>query len=125
MAPCWAPYRGENIYTLAYGDRDWIKIYFSYKNKDKRYSKETLDTHKRYISHLRKYTIKTLTPRVWGTYWNMCDGEVMKGYFARLYEKGNNSKTLMRKMTVIKDYFDFMVSKGQITENPLKGVSKC
>jgi len=51
------------------------------------------------------------------------DSALIGNYLATLREKGNKSRTLNRKLSVVRMFYKFLYTEGKIDHNPVEGVS--
>jgi integrase/recombinase XerC len=54
---------------------------------------------------------------------NDVDNVIIRGFMANCFKKGENKSTIARRLAAIRSFFQYLVRKGKINDNPAKIVS--
>jgi integrase/recombinase XerC len=55
--------------------------------------------------------------------WQQCDAATVRGFAVRSRRKGLGPASLALRLSALRSFFDWMVSQGELTANPAKGIS--
>ena len=123
MSPCWERYPGDQNYLVGLAQLSIIGYFIDYLGHDERRSAKTLGLYNSYLRQLLDYFVKKVSTEYINPYWYNCNQQVIVSYFRHLKEKGNAIPTIARKMAVINTFFEFLVARGYMKDNPVKNIS--
>jgi len=118
MGPCW-----DESYLVALAQTREIEEFLKYKSQDKSCSERTLRLYRNYLWQLLDYFVKKVSEEHIKPFWTNCDQQVISNYYIYLQKKGNTPTTIDRKIAVIGSFFDYMVTKHYLDNNPVENIN--
>jgi len=94
--------------------RNSIEPFIDYLSIERGLSPNTLQAYRRDLCQFRDWLKKEFL---------QVDSALIGNYLATLREKGNKSRTLNRKLSVVRMFYKFLYTEGKIDHNPVEGVS--
>lgn len=94
--------------------RNSIELFIDYLSIERGLSPNTLQAYRRDLCQFRDWLKKEFL---------QVDSALIGNYLATLREKGNKSRTLNRKLSVVRMFYKFLYTEGKIDHNPVEGVS--
>ncbi len=94
--------------------RNSIESFIDYLSIERGLSPNTLQAYRRDLCQFRDWLKKEFL---------QVDSALIGNYLATLREKGNKSRTLNRKLSVVRMFYKFLYTEGKIDHNPVEGVS--
>ncbi len=94
--------------------RNSIESFIDYLTIERGLSPNTLQAYRRDLCQFRDWLKKEFL---------QVDSALIGNYLATLREKGNKSRTLNRKLSVVRMFYKFLYTEGKIDHNPVEGVS--
>lgn len=91
--------------------------YGAYLMQERHASENTVAAYLRDVAQFAEYLAgqgKELTE---------ADGETVRAYMDWMRERGKSAASVSRYLASVKSYYNFLVSKGEISSNPAKGVA--
>ena len=93
-----------------------VLAFLQYLEYEKKYSPHTIAAYSRDLSHFRSFLSGMGEETV------IIDFRVIRQWIVALVTEGNTSRTVNRKLTVLRSYFKYLMKKGLITVNPMEKV---
>ncbi|MEE9389931.1 MAG: site-specific integrase, partial [Candidatus Aminicenantaceae bacterium] len=94
-----------------------ITQFMSYLKHEKNASPHTIASYKRdlsqFVDYLEERKVKL----------DRIDNIVLRGFLAKLHERGNMKSTVARKLAAIRSFFQFCLKKKWLDDNPAKVVA--
>ena len=90
-----------------------LKQFEDYLEHEKRYSKHTLSAYKRDINQFNAWLISQACPSIL-----TADSLHIRNWIAQLHRQGIGGKTLQRKLSSLRSFFQFHVRNHQLKNNP-------
>lgn len=97
--------------------RKRLKKFLDYLKYEKNASSHTIASYRRDLSQLADYLDEKKVRLA------EIDNIVLRGFLARLQEKGNKKSTVARKLASMRSFFQFCLKKRWLEDNPAKSVS--
>lgn len=94
--------------------RNSIEPFIDYLSIERGLSPNTLQAYRRDLCQFRDWLKKEFL---------QVDSALIGNYLATLRKKGNKSRTLNRKLSVVRMFYKFLYTEGKIDHNPVEGVS--
>jgi len=94
--------------------RNSIEPFIDYLTVERGLSPNTLQAYRRDLCQFRDWLKKDFL---------QVDSALIGNYLATLREKGNKSRTLNRKLSVVRMFYKFLYTEGKTDHNPVEGVS--
>jgi len=94
--------------------RNSIESFIDYLSIERGLSPNTLQAYRRDLCQFRDWLKKEFL---------QVDSALIGNYLATLREKGNKSRTLNRKLSVVRMFYKFLYTEGKTDHNPVEGVS--
>lgn len=94
--------------------RNSIEPFIDYLSIERGLSPNTLQAYRRDLCQFRDWLKKEFL---------QVDSALIGNYLATLREKGNKSRTLNRKLSVVRMFYKFLYTEGKTDHNPVEGVS--
>jgi len=94
--------------------RNSIESFIDYLTIERGLSPNTLQAYRRDLCQFRDWLKKEFL---------QVDSALIGNYLATLREKGNKSRTLNRKLSVMRMFYKFLYTEGKTDHNPVEGVS--
>jgi len=94
--------------------RNSIESFIDYLSIERGLSSNTLQAYRRDLCQFRDWLKKEFL---------QVDSTLIGNYLATLRKKGNESRTLNRKLSVVRMFYKFLYTEGKIDHNPVEGVS--
>jgi len=94
--------------------RNSIESFIDYLTIERGLSPNTLQAYGRDLCQFRDWLKKEFL---------QVDSALIGNYLATLREKGNKSRTLNRKLSVMRMFYKFLYTEGKTDHNPVEGVS--
>jgi len=94
--------------------RNSIESFIDYLSIERGLSPNTLQAYRRDLCQFRDWLKKEFL---------QVDSALIGNYLATLRKKGNKSRTLNRKLSVVRMFYKFLYTEGKIDHNPVEGVS--
>ena len=94
--------------------RNSIEPFIDYLTVERGLSPNTLQAYRRDLCQFRDWLKKNFL---------QVDSALIGNYLATLREKGNKSRTLNRKLSVVRMFYKFLYTEGKTDHNPVEGVS--
>jgi integrase/recombinase XerD len=94
--------------------RNSIEPFIDYLTIERGLSPNTLQAYRRDLCQFRDWLKKDFL---------QVDSALIGNYLATLKEKGNKSRTLNRKLSVMRMFYKFLYTEGNIDHNPVEGIS--
>ncbi|TKJ45963.1 site-specific tyrosine recombinase XerD [Candidatus Aerophobetes bacterium Ae_b3b] len=91
-----------------------MEPFIDYLSIERGLSPNTLQAYRRDLCQFRDWLKKEFL---------QVDSALIGNYLATLREKGNKSRTLNRKLSVVRMFYKFLYTEGKIDHNPVEGVS--
>jgi integrase/recombinase XerD len=103
--------------------RQEIDSFLNYLTVEKGFSRNTVDAYRNDLCQLQQFAEETLAGRSMMPSWAGFNRQDMLAYLLSLKERGYVVTTIARKVAAAKSFFAFLLSEGQIKENPTQNVS--
>jgi len=94
--------------------RNSIESFIDYLTIERGLSPNTLQAYRRDLYQFRDWLKREFL---------QVDSALIGNYLATLREKGNKSRTLNRKLSVMRTFYKFLYTEGKTDHNPVEGVS--
>jgi len=94
--------------------RNSIESFIDYLTIERGLSPNTLQAYRRDLCQFRDWLKKEFL---------QVDSALIGNYLATLRKKGNKSRTLNRKLSVMRMFYKFLYTEGKTDHNPVEGVS--
>jgi len=94
--------------------RNSIESFIDYLSIERGLSSNTLQAYRRDLCQFRDWLKKEFL---------QVDSTLIGNYLATLRKKGNESRTLNRKLSVVRMFYKFLYIEGKTDHNPVEGVS--
>ena len=94
--------------------RNSIESFIDYLTIERGLSPNTLQAYRRDLCQFRDWLKKEFL---------QVDSALIGNYLATLRKKGNKSRTLNRKLSVVRMFYKFLYTEGKTDHNPVEGVS--
>lgn len=94
--------------------RNSIESFIDYLSIERGLSSNTLQAYRRDLCQFRDWLKKEFL---------QVDSTLIGNYLATLRKKGNESRTLNRKLSVVRMFYKFLYTEGKTDHNPVEGVS--
>ena len=95
-----------------------VERFLRYLSVERQLSPITLLNYRRQLD-----TIIALAEEVGITRWQQCDAATVRGFAVRSRRKGLGPASLALRLSALRSFFDWLVSKGELQVNPAKAVS--
>jgi integrase/recombinase XerC len=93
-----------------------IDDFVEYLRYEKRFSPHTIKSYLNDLSQFKDYyNISPIDEQ-----WSSVNHHDIRGWIIELLESGNSEKSVNRKLSTLKTFFNFLVRKGEISKNPAK-----
>lgn len=95
-----------------------VERFLRYLSVERQLSPITLLNYRRQLD-----TIIALAEEAGITRWQQCDAATVRGFAVRSRRKGLGPASLALRLSALRSFFDWLVSKGELQVNPAKAVS--
>ncbi|EMH4165269.1 tyrosine recombinase XerC [Pluralibacter gergoviae] len=95
-----------------------VERFLRYLSVERQLSPITLLNYRRQLE-----TIIALAEEAGITRWQQCDAATVRGFAVRSRRKGLGPASLALRLSALRSFFDWLVSKGELQVNPAKAVS--
>lgn len=93
-----------------------LRRFFKFLEEDKKLSNNTLQSYKRDLKQFKEYLEEN------GIRYNYVHEEEMKNYIEHLEELGKKPSTISRCIASIRSFYQFVVKKGKVKEDPTEHI---
>lgn len=103
--------------------KDDIEHFLTYLSVEKGFSKNTVEAYRNDLYHdLATFAEQAISKRGAMPSWPSFGRQDMLGYMLGLKERGYAATTQARKVAATKSFFNFLVSEGNLKENPTENI---
>jgi len=95
-----------------------IKSFLDYLLLEKNYSKHTYEAYQANLNSFQHFIAETHPDEVAGI--DQVSYSEIRSWIVDLIQKGNSTRTVNRKLSVLRSYYKYLVRNGTLTVSPLK-----
>ncbi len=95
-----------------------VTEFLSMLRYEKNYSKNTIRSYDHDLKHFRRFLVAfELEGR-----WRRLDAEQIRSYISQRYFAGSGGRTLQRHLSCLRSFYQYHLSCGSVTVNPVEGI---
>ncbi len=95
-----------------------VKEYLSYLECELNRSDRTVDSYAEDLYCFERY-FRSLDD---GLTWENIDGDIARGWLESMVDQGNSPATVARRLSALKGFYKFALSRGMVDEDPVHGL---
>ena len=102
-----------------------LQQFHDYLCHEKHYSKHTLSNYARDLKQFSLWLIEQTTPNSSDIKPSIIQADSLhiRSWIAQLHRQGISGKTIQRKLSTLRSFFNFMLREGKVTKNPAIDIS--
>ena len=94
-------------------EREWIDRFVAHLGLERRMSAHTADAYQRDLTALTEFCRRRNLSR-----WNLIDNRQMRTFAASEHGRGLSPRTIQRRLSAVRTFYDFLIREGHSRSNP-------